>query len=155
MLSREDYLASLPKKRMASGCLFRDEQGRILLVKPTYKPGWEIPGGVVEQDESPRQACRREIGEELGLACSIQTLLVVDYNSASAAKGESLQFLFDGGTLEPEDIAAIRLPERELSEYRFFAAHELPEMTPTLRRRVLAAWRQVEKAGAVYLENQE
>jgi 8-oxo-dGTP pyrophosphatase MutT (NUDIX family) len=140
---------------MAAGCLFRDEQGHILLVKPTYKPGWEIPGGVVEQDESPRQACRREIQEELGLDRPVGGLLVVDYNSPNPQKGESLQFIFDGGALAPAEIAAIRLPESELSEYRFFAPDDLPQMTPTLRRRVLAAWRQAEQAGAIYLEDQE
>jgi ADP-ribose pyrophosphatase YjhB (NUDIX family) len=38
---------------MAAGALLFDEDGRILLVEPTYKPYWEIPGGVVEADESP------------------------------------------------------------------------------------------------------
>jgi 8-oxo-dGTP diphosphatase len=39
--------------RVASGALFFDTQGRILLVKPTYKDGWEIPGGYVEPGETP------------------------------------------------------------------------------------------------------
>jgi hypothetical protein len=38
---------------MAAGILFRDDRGRVLLVEPSYKPNWEIPGGVVEADESP------------------------------------------------------------------------------------------------------
>jgi 8-oxo-dGTP diphosphatase len=39
--------------RVAAGVLFRDAVGRVLLVKPTYKDGWEIPGGYVEVGESP------------------------------------------------------------------------------------------------------
>lgn len=42
--------------RVAAGVLIRDAAGRILLVKPTYKDGWEIPGGYVEPDESPAAA---------------------------------------------------------------------------------------------------
>jgi ADP-ribose pyrophosphatase YjhB (NUDIX family) len=58
---------SLPRKWMAAGVVIRDADGRVLMVEPTYKDAWEIPGGVVEADESPRAACRRELHEELGL----------------------------------------------------------------------------------------
>ena len=54
--------------RVAAGALFSDESGRVLLVKPTYKKTWDIPGGYVEPGESPRAACIREIREELGLS---------------------------------------------------------------------------------------
>ena len=67
------------QKVLASGCILRDQSGRILLVKPTYKPGWEIPGGMVEANESPVQACLREAREELGLEVRLGRLLCVDY----------------------------------------------------------------------------
>jgi ADP-ribose pyrophosphatase YjhB (NUDIX family) len=51
--------------QVASGCLLTDSAGNVLLVKPTYKPPWEVPGGVVEQAESPLAARRREIRKEL------------------------------------------------------------------------------------------
>lgn len=154
-LPLKDYLASLPQKRMGAGCLFFDEQGRILLVKPTYKPGWEIPGGVVELNESPQKCCEREIQEELGLQRTTSGLLVVDYNRAIGQKTESLMFIFNGGTLSFDQIAAIRLPVSELSEFRFFDVTALPEMTSTLRGRIMAAYEQSAKGGATYLENQK
>ena len=40
------YSATLPRKRMAAGVLFRDHDGRVLLVEPVYKDYWEIPGAV-------------------------------------------------------------------------------------------------------------
>ena len=43
--------------RVGAGVLFRDGAGRVLLVKPTYKNGWEIPGGYVERGESPPLGC--------------------------------------------------------------------------------------------------
>ena len=49
--------------RVAAGVLFRDVEGRILLVKPSYKEGWDIPGGYVEPGESPKQAAAREVRE--------------------------------------------------------------------------------------------
>jgi 8-oxo-dGTP diphosphatase len=54
--------------RVAAGALFCDDAGRVLLVKPTYKEGWDLPGGYVEPGETPTEACVREIKEELGSA---------------------------------------------------------------------------------------
>ena len=45
-----------------------DRAGRLLILKPTYKSGWTIPGGVMEADgETPWEACRREVREECGI----------------------------------------------------------------------------------------
>lgn len=149
------YYDSLPKKRMGAGCLFFNEKNEVLLVKPTYKPVWEIPGGVVEQNESPKQCCQREVREELGLNRTIGRLLVIDYNTECRPKTESMMFIFDGGVLEDSDIAAIQLPADELSEFGFFSQAALPEaMTKPLRYRVLAAWQQYDCGQTVYLEDQ-
>jgi ADP-ribose pyrophosphatase YjhB (NUDIX family) len=156
MSSSKSYIESLPKKRMGAGCLFFDEQGCVMLVKPTYKPTWEIPGGAVELNESPKQCCQREVQEEIGVERKIGDLLVVDYNGQTDEKTESLMFVFYGGTLTSSEIKSIRLFKEELSEFRFFTADTLPEdMTNTLRNRVLMALQQVTRGSGVYLENQE
>jgi ADP-ribose pyrophosphatase YjhB (NUDIX family) len=155
MILDQSYLESLPRKRMGAGCLIFDEQGRLLLVKPRYKPVWEIPGGVVEHNESPQQCCQREVKEEIGLERKISRLLVVDYNSQTEAKTESLMFIFDGGSLSQPEIDSIRLHPTEITCYNFFTLETLPtDMTSSLRNRVLAAWQQISKSSAVYLENQ-
>ena len=154
MLPYGEYLESLPKKRMAAGCLYRDESGRVLLVKPTYKPVWEIPGGVVEQNESPKECCQREVREEIGIEQEIGSLLLVEYNHQKSEKTESLMFIFDGGTLLSKQISAIRLSLDELSEFDLFEIDQLPEeMSSSLQRRVGAAWLQIGKPGGLYLED--
>lgn len=156
MLPRKLYQQSLPKKRMAAGCLFFDAEGRILLVKPSYKPTWEIPGGVVEANESPKSCCQREVLEEINLEREIGRLLVVDYVSEMETNTEALMFIFLGGTVTESDIARIQLAPEELQGFGFFTETTLPEeMTNTLRQRVLVAWHQVEKDGAIYTENQQ
>ena len=156
MSSSNSYMESLPKKRMGAGCLFFDEQNRVLLVKPTYKPDWEIPGGVVELNESPKQCCHREIREELGIEREISGLLVVDYNSQVEDRTESLMFIFNGGTLTLSEIETIRLNDNELKEFRFFSLENLPkEMMSILRNRVMMASHQVKNGNGIYLENQE
>jgi 8-oxo-dGTP diphosphatase len=78
LLPPDQYIASLARKRMAAGALFRDKDGLVLLVDPTYKPTWVLPGGP-SRKESPQAACRREVAEELGLDRVPGRVLVVDW----------------------------------------------------------------------------
>lgn len=131
------FYESLPAKRMAAGVLFRDGEGRVLLVEPVYKEHWEVPGGIVEMNESPRAAARRELLEELGLARSIGRLWCVDWHSADAPATEAVVLLFDGGQLTEDETAAIRLPPDELRSWAFCALDEAKaRLSPRLFRRI-------------------
>jgi 8-oxo-dGTP diphosphatase len=44
--------------------------GRVLLVKPTYRDHWALPGGYLEAGEYPQDGCARELHEGLGHAPS-------------------------------------------------------------------------------------
>lgn len=148
-----DFYPSLPKKRMAAGALFRNALGEILLVKPTYRPDWLIPGGITEADESPRQGCAREAREEIGLEVVIGRLLCVEYLPREGPKTEAVQWIFDGGVLNAAQIAAISLQAGELSEYRFVTPGEaLRLLNRSLGRRVTHALRVLRSGGDVYLE---
>ena len=155
-MERKAYQQSLPRKRMSAGCLFFDERGRLLVVNPTYKETWEIPGGVVEQNESPREAAIREIAEELGLDCRPERLLCVDYKSETGTSIESVQFIFLGPVLSVEMIKKIRLPREELSEYRFLAADKAVKLlNKKLRKRVRHCLNALERPVTLYLEEQQ
>lgn len=121
------WRSSLPRKRMGAGVLIRDERGRVLLVEPTYKAYWEIPGGAVEADESPRTACVREVEEELGLRLEIGRLLCIEWQGPEAERSESLMLVYDGGVLT--DTSDVRLPSDELASFGFLGADELDTVT--------------------------
>jgi 8-oxo-dGTP diphosphatase len=143
----------MAKPRVAAGALFFDAADRVLLVKPTYKEGWEIPGGYVEPGETPIDACEREVKEELGLARQITKLLVADW-APSEKEGDKLLFVFDGGTLSNPERDAIELPPEELERYDYFPESELPTLLiPRLARRVQAAVDARRDARVAYLEH--
>lgn len=130
----------MPRKRVSAGALFRDAAGRVLVVEPTYKPTWEIPGGVVEEDEEPWSGCRREVREELGLDLPVGRLLVLDWAPAGGAWGDSLNFVFDGGLVTPSALRDVRLPEDELAGWRLAAPAEVEaHVRPWMARRIAAA----------------
>jgi ADP-ribose pyrophosphatase YjhB (NUDIX family) len=99
---------------MAAGALFRDGTGRVLLVDPTYKETWDLPGGAVEAEESPHAACRREVGEELGLDRPPGRVPAVDWVPSRPERPEGLIVVYDGGVLSAEEIAAIAVDTRNL-----------------------------------------
>ncbi|MHB6908288.1 NUDIX domain-containing protein [Streptomyces sp. DB-54] len=139
--------------RMAAGALFFDDQGQVLLVKPSYKPKWEIPGGYIERGESPLAACRREVEEELGITPGIGSLLVIDW-APSEAEGDKVLYVFDGGQLSPDELASIELAPDELLAAEFHSEDDLDELLiPRLARRVKAAITARTQGRPQYLEH--
>ncbi|TCO35815.1 ADP-ribose pyrophosphatase YjhB (NUDIX family) [Kribbella steppae] len=129
-----------PRKTAAGGALIRDQAGRILFLEPTYKPTLDIPGGIAEYDESPYEACRREIQEELGLALEIGPLLVVDWVPALGVWSDALAFIFDGGVLDPSTIAQLKIDPVEARAHDFLTLDEARDrLRPSLTRRLTLA----------------
>ncbi|MFI8434835.1 NUDIX domain-containing protein [Streptomyces sp. NPDC079020] len=139
---------------VASGVLLFDEQDRVLLVDPTYKPGWEFPGGVVEAGEAPARAGMREVAEEIGIRLDrVPKLLVVDWESPKPPGYGGLRFLFDGGLLRGEDAEHLLLPGSELRGWRFVTEAEAATMLPPTRyERLRWALRARERSVVLNLE---
>jgi 8-oxo-dGTP pyrophosphatase MutT (NUDIX family) len=144
----------LPKKRMAAGAVVCDAMGQLLIVKPTYRMEWLVPGGIVELDESPRVALAREITEELGLQLVIGRLLCVDYRPPEPHKSESVHFIFDAGVLSTEQNEQILLPSSELERYIFLMSNDaLPMLDIHLQRRMTHALIALRDGSTLYLED--
>jgi 8-oxo-dGTP pyrophosphatase MutT (NUDIX family) len=154
LLPHDEYVASLARKRMAVAALIRDADDRALLVSPTYQDDWLVPGGVVDADESPHAACRREITEETGLSLPLGRILAVDWTPKDPVWPEGVFFVYDGGTLSGVDIANITVPGDELSGFRFAASGKIASLVnPPLARRIESAFLALRSGSVLSLEN--
>jgi ADP-ribose pyrophosphatase YjhB (NUDIX family) len=148
----------VPRIPASAGALIFDRRGRLLILKPTYKSGWTIPGGVIESDgETPWEACQREVREECGLQVSAGRLAAVDYRrprpgrDGRPARPGGIRFLFDCGVADDAALAALTLQPDEISRYQLAQlTAALPLLRGPVRRRVRAA---CTADGTVYLED--
>jgi len=142
MIDDKTFSKTLPRKITAAGALFTDINGKVLLVVPTYKTVWEIPGGTIEANESPQQACKREVREELGIDVPIGRLLRLNYR----AESDDLE----------EQIATIKLPPDELSHFHFLTLDEARDkLIPSLYQLIESGLAQRELSHTRYTENSD
>ncbi|MEU8134801.1 NUDIX hydrolase [Streptodolium elevatio] len=130
-LPPEQWYETLPTV-YASACGFiTDARGRVLLVKPNYRPYWALPGGLVDEGELPHEACVRELREELGLTLGAGALLAVDWAPAEGVRPRPMvNWLFDAGELDADTIARIRLQEDELDDFALVAPDDAKDYLP-------------------------
>jgi 8-oxo-dGTP pyrophosphatase MutT (NUDIX family) len=149
-----DWHGSLPGVVLAAAGLIRDDEGRVLVVKPNYRDYWILPGGVCEFGEAPHAACAREVEEELGLRLPVGRMLAVDWQLPLEIYGPqarpSVYFVFDCGVLH--SLSGVRLQETELDDCRFAAERELPALlAQTTVPRIRAAISSLSSDGGRYV----
>ena len=112
----------LPAVPVSAGALIFDRARRLLILKPTYKTGWTIPGGVMESDgETPWEACRREVAEECGLHIGTghpARLACMDFRRPRPGKPGGVRYLFDCGVFSDISLARIVVQPEEIAEHR-------------------------------------
>jgi 8-oxo-dGTP pyrophosphatase MutT (NUDIX family) len=129
-----------------------DPAGRLLILKPTYKKGWTIPGGQLDAGgESPWDACRRETREECGLVVERGRLACVDYLPPRPSRAGGVRFLFDCGTFPESAFGEVTLQAEEIEDWRLAGLDEALELlSGPLRRRISQA---AGRADCLYLED--
>lgn len=148
-----EYQKSLPKKRMGAGALIFNNKKEILLIKSTYKDHWTLVGGVVDENESPKEALIREIKEEIGLKITRLDFVMVAYYHESEEKTENLQFKFNAGKLSFKQIKNIKIDHKEIGEFKFFKIKDaFPLMSTKGAIRLQESMKAIKNNKAVYEE---
>ena len=146
---------NLPKKRSGASCIFVNENNEILIAKSPYKDYWTLPGGTIEENESPHTACAREVKEELGLENVPLSFVCVGYENTKGS-GECYQFVFYGGVLNNSQISQIKLQTTEISKFKFIPRDQTHNYLKRITaERILKCLSAIEDGMVIYLENTE
>ncbi|MCH1868379.1 NUDIX hydrolase [Nocardioides sp. CFH 31398] len=143
----------LPRKRAIAQMLVRDDRGRVLLCRLTYKRDWDLPGGVVEVGESPQLAVVREVAEELALDLEARSLLLTDWLPPWGGWDDALCLVFDGGVHDPSVLDRVVRQEREIRDVAFCDPAEVEERCADFTARRVRAALEALDAGTSYTES--
>lgn len=138
--------------RLVARGLVTDQEGRWLLVRNLDEEVWVPPGGHVELNEPPRQACAREIVEEAGVRVVAGRLLTLAWEPPNGRPSTRNTLIFDCGRYDSTDTPT-RSPDGE-HELRWVMPREALTIMRADIATALALWVQDPASpGALYIED--
>jgi 8-oxo-dGTP pyrophosphatase MutT (NUDIX family) len=105
----------------------------VFLIRHTYVPGWQLPGGGVEVGETLAEALARELAEEGNIALTAPPVLKSMHFNRRASNRDHVGFYL----IENFTQTSPKLPDHEIAEGGFFPLDRLPDaITPATLRRI-------------------
>ena len=107
-------------------------QGRLLVVRPSYRPGYDLPGGGLRKGEEPRYGAVRELAEELAVAVPPPELAELGLFTFTLEHRRIRETLF---VWRPMVEPSLRIDRREIVWAGFVrpAVLDTAAMTPSVR----------------------
>ncbi len=134
------YYATQPAPLVAATGIVLDTRGRVLVLTTSYKADLELPGGTVEDTETPEEGLARELREELGLGVPVGRLLAVDSRPPGPLGRSLIVHVHLVGPLTPQEADAISFPDGEITEACWLRPDEAAAVLPArLAHRLRAA----------------
>lgn len=140
LLARADWINTLEKRVSSAAVILELPDERAVVVKAWYKEYWSLPGGVIDEGESPQQAAVREVAEEISLTLDPEALEFrwVLYRTSEAL--QTYQFTFYA-TISDEDLAHIVLQPSEIDAFECVTKTQVLEQ-PDKYGHIVLAWAQ-------------
>lgn len=125
------FIFSLLGKKTVGVRMLLIHEGKVLLIKHTYQPGWYTIGGGVDAGETLRQAMERELMEEVGaVLITPLKLFSVYYNRHDNQDDYVIFYIGDGEIKEKANSP-------EIAEFCWFSLDQLPaDISPATRKRI-------------------
>jgi ADP-ribose pyrophosphatase YjhB (NUDIX family) len=113
-----------PSFHVGAICVIERSDGALLLIRNSYRPRWGFPGGFLKRSESPADAARREVREEVGVD------VVLDENPKVVveARTRRVDVIFCGHPSDGSPDVDPRPRSPEILEARWFPAQALPDL---------------------------
>ncbi|MCX5381504.1 NUDIX hydrolase [Streptomyces sp. NBC_00091] len=124
------YYAAQPAPLVAATGIVLDPQGRVLVLTTSYKDDLELPGGTVEDTETPEEGLARELKEELDLSVPVGRLLAVDCCPPGALGRSIVVHVHLVGPLSTAGVEGISFADGEVSDARWLGPEEAAEQLP-------------------------
>lgn len=113
-----------PAWTAGSMAIIERDDGRWLMVKPVYRAGWSLPGGLIDRGESPADAVVREVMEELGLRVRTEAEPWVVFD----AKMRRVETVFRAELIDDVDLDSIQICTHELDRVGWFSPDDPPSI---------------------------
>ncbi|MCX7303804.1 MAG: NUDIX domain-containing protein [Hyphomicrobiales bacterium] len=127
------FLLRRPMTFGVRGLIHDAGRNSVFLIRHTYVPGWQLPGGGVEIGETALQALERELSEEGNIELSGPPVLKSIHFNRHASRRDHVAFYLIENFRQPSP----KLADREIAEAGFFPLDRLPsETTPATLRRI-------------------
>jgi 8-oxo-dGTP diphosphatase len=133
-----------PSFSVGAICVIERADGRMLLVRQTYRSNWGLPGGLLKRHEAPADAVRREVAEEVGLDIELlgEPAVVVE------SRLHRVDIVFRARPAPGANPDGLQIGSAEIESCTWFAPEELPHLQPETASALIALAR-VGRAGIV------
>ncbi|MGH6860478.1 MAG: NUDIX domain-containing protein [Phyllobacterium sp.] len=127
------FLLRRPMTLGARGVVIDEAAQSVFLVRHTYVPGWQFPGGGVETGHTVEHTLAKELMEEGNIELTGRAELFAIYHNAHASKRDHVALYICRSFRQAGPFIA----NREIAEAGFFRFDALPQdITPATRQRL-------------------
>ena len=135
------FLFRRPMTLGVRAIVYNEKKKAVFLVRHTYVPGWQLPGGGVDRGETFGQALEKELREEGNIVLTAPPKLFALYKNAHASPRDHVALYICRSFEQAEP----KKGDREIAEAGFFPLDKLPQgTTHSTKRRLQEALHDLE-----------